>query len=136
MSNPPIKAADIIKVSKENGYLARQLYAVFSTPANGMGPVMENLEAHLKHQVEMERSGRMFAAGPFWTQDGKEKEWEWEGEGMFILRADSLAHATELAAADPMHKAGARTFRVRPWLLNEGSITVKMNYSTGKAELI
>jgi uncharacterized protein YciI len=136
MSNTPVMAADIIKVSKEHGYLARQLYAVFSTPTNGMGPVMENLEAHLQHQVSMEQRGLMFAAGPFWVNDGKEKEWEWEGEGMFILRADSLAHATELAAADPMHKAGARSFRVRPWLVNEGSITLKMNFSTGKAELI
>lgn len=132
MSDKSVSAADIIKVSREHGYLARQLYAVFSSPANGMGPVMENLEAHLKHQVAMQDSGLMFAAGPFWTQDEK----EWEGEGMFILRATSMAHATELAAADPMHKAGARTFRVRPWLVNEGSITLKMSFSTGKAELI
>ncbi|HEX4326147.1 MAG TPA: YciI family protein [Burkholderiales bacterium] len=127
-----VSAAEIIKVSKEHGYLARQLYAVFSTPANGMGPVMQNLEPHLAHQVAMQESGAMFAAGPFWTADEK----EWEGEGMFILRASSMAHATELAAADPMHKAGARTFRVRPWLVNEGSITLKMSFSTGKAELI
>jgi len=132
MSDKSVSAADIIKVSREHGYLARQLYAVFSSPANGMGPVMENLEAHLKHQVAMQDSGLMFAAGPFWTQDEK----EWEGEGMFILRATSMAHATELAASDPMHKAGARTFRVRPWLVNEGSITLKMSFSTGKAELI
>jgi uncharacterized protein YciI len=132
MSDKSVSAADIIKVSREHGYLARQLYAVFSSPAKGMGPVMENLEAHLKHQVAMQDSGLMFAAGPFWTQDEK----EWEGEGMFILRASSMAHATELAASDPMHKAGARTFRVRPWLVNEGSITLKMSFSTGKAELI
>jgi uncharacterized protein YciI len=132
MSDKSVSAADIIKVSREHGYLARQLYAVFSSPANGMGPVMENLEAHLKHQVAMQDSGLMFAAGPFWTQDEK----EWEGEGMFILRATSMAHASELAASDPMHKAGARTFRVRPWLVNEGSITLKMSFSTGKAELI
>jgi uncharacterized protein YciI len=132
MSEKPVSAADIIKVSRENGYLARQLYAVFSTPTDGMGPVMANLEVHLQHQVAMEKSGLMFAAGPFWTQD----EQHWEGEGMFVLRAESMAHANELAAADPMHKSGARSFRVRPWLVNEGSITVKMNFSTGKAELI
>src|SRR4051812_28083251 len=109
-----VSAAEIIKVSKEHGYLARQLYAVFSTPVNGMGPVMQNLQPHLAHQVAMQESGAMFAAGPFWTADEK----EWEGEGMFILRATSMAHATELAASDPMHKAGARTFRVRPWLVN------------------
>lgn len=132
MSDKNVSAADIIKVSKEHGYLARQLYAVFSTPVNGLGPVMENLDAHLKHQVAMQESGAMFAAGPFWTDDEK----EWAGEGMFILRAESMKHAEELAAADPMHQAGARCFRVRPWLVNEGTITVKMHFSSGKAELI
>jgi len=34
-----------------------------------------------------------------------------------------------------MHKSGARNFTVRPWLLNEGSIQVSLNYSTGKFKL-
>ena len=36
---------------------------------------------------------------------------------------------------DPMHVCGARTFRVRPWLVNEGTITVKLGFATGKFEL-
>lgn len=41
--------------------------------------------------------------GP-WTQDEK----EWEGESIFILRAHSMAHTTEVEDADPIHKAGMR----------------------------
>jgi hypothetical protein len=35
-----------------------------------------------------------------------------------------------------MHKAGARSFTVRPWLINEGTVTVKLSYSDGKFEVV
>ena len=112
--------------------LQKQLYVVFTTPANGMGPVMANIEAHLKFQIELEKKGIMFGAGPFWTDDEK----QWQGEGMVIIRAASLDEAKKIAASDPMHASGARTFRVRPWLLNEGTVTIKVSYSDGKREII
>ena len=74
----------------------------------------------------------MFGAGPFWNDD----ETEWLGEGMVIVRAASLAEAREIAAADPMHASGARSFTVRPWLMNEGTVTVKIRYSDGSREVI
>lgn len=110
------------------GMLHKDLYVIMTSPTDGIGPVMANLEPHLAHQVEMERSGVMFGAGPLWADD----EHTWHGEGMFIIRADSLAHAHEIADADPMHISGARSYTVRPWLLNEGSFTVRMTYSDGK----
>ena len=130
MSEPVIKVEDILNASR--GMLQKQLYAVFTTPANGMGPVMANIEAHLKFQVELEQKGIMFGAGPFWTDDEK----QWQGEGMVIIRAASLDEAKKIAASDPMHASGARTFRVRPWLLNEGTVTIKVNYSDGKREIL
>ena len=129
MSEPVIKVEDILNASR--GMLQKQLYVVFTTPANGMGPVMANIEAHLKFQVELEQKGIMFGAGPFWTDDEK----QWQGEGMVIIRAASLDEAKKIAASDPMHASGARTFRVRPWLLNEGTVTIKVSYSDGKREI-
>ena len=93
---------------------------------------MENIEPHLKFQIELEEKGIMFGAGPFWD-DAEEK---WEGEGMVIIRAGSLAEAKEIAASDPMHSSCARDFTVRPWLMNEGTVTVKIRYSDGSRELI
>ena len=55
---------------------------------------------------------------------------------MVIIRAGSLAAAKAIAETDPMHKSGARTFRVRPWLLNEGTVTIKVTYSDGKREIL
>ncbi len=130
MSEPRIKASDVLEASK--GMLQKQLYVVMTTPTKGLGPVMANLGPHLEFQVELERKGIMFGAGPFWADN----EEDWEGEGMVIIRAGSLAEAKEIAASDPMHKSGARSFTVRPWLLNEGTVTVKINYSDGSREVV
>jgi len=125
-----IPAADILEACE--AMLRKQLYVVFTKPVNGMEPVMANLKEHLDFQIDLERRGIMFGAGPFWN----DAEDAWEGEGMVIIRAGSLAEARAIAASDPMHKAGARSYIVRPWLLNEGSITVKMTYSDGRREII
>jgi len=126
MTMTSIPAKDIVDACE--GMLRKQLYVVFTTPTNGLGPVMEVIKEHLAFQVDLEQRGIMFGAGPFWTED----ESAWEGEGMVIIRAGSLAEAKAIAASDPMHKSGARSFTVRPWLLNEGSMTVRVTYSDGK----
>ncbi len=122
----PVTKDDVMQASM--GMLQKQFYVVFSTPTNGIEPVMENLEAHLAHQCKIEADGIMVAAGPHWTDD----ETQWEGDGMFVIRARSLTHAKELAASDPMHKCGARSFVVRPWMVNEGGLTIRLTFSDGK----
>ena len=129
MSEPKITKQDVLNVSSE--MLNKDLYVVFTKPTNGMIPVMENLEDHLKFQVSLEKQGIMFGAGPFW----EDNEIDWKGEGMVIIRANSIDHAKEIASNDPMHKSGARSFTVRPWLLNEGNIEISLDYSTGKFKL-
>jgi uncharacterized protein YciI len=113
------------------GMLRKQFYVVFSTPTAGIGPVLENLAGHLEHQGKIEREGILFAAGPNWSDDEK----YWDGDGMFVIRATSIEHARELAATDPMHRSGARTFTVRPWLVNEGQLGLRIDFSSGKMAL-
>jgi hypothetical protein len=131
MSEPATSASEIIGISKREGFLAKQLYVIFTTPTNGIKPVMHNLQEHLAFQIELEKEGKMFAAGPNWTDDEK----SWEGDGMVVVRAKSLAEAKQIAERDPMHKSGARKFTVRPWFVNEGTITVRLNYSKGTFEM-
>jgi uncharacterized protein YciI len=129
MSEPQVTKQDIINASSQ--MLNKDLYVVFTTPTNGMGPIMEKIEAHLKFQVSLEEKGIMFGAGPFW----EDNETDWKGEGMVIIRANSLSEAKEIAASDPMHSSGARSFTVRPWLLNEGTLNIKLDYSKGIFEV-
>ena len=106
--NRSVKAEEIIALSKKEGFLAKQLYVVFTTPTNGIGPVMENVKEHLASQVRLEKEGTMFAAGPNWTDDEK----SWDGDGMVVIRANSLADAKKITERDPMHKSGARKFKI------------------------
>ena len=81
---------------------------VHTKPTNGLGPVMENLKAHLDFQIRIEQEGIMFAVA-LWADN----EQDWEGEGM-VVRADSLDHAREIADSDPMHASGAGPSRSAP----------------------
>jgi len=87
------------------------------------------LPDHLAHQVDLERRGIMFAAGPLYSRDSNVPE-----AGMFVLRAGSFEEAEAIANSDPLHRAGLRTFTLQKWRVNEGSVTITFNFSdqTGK----
>lgn len=129
MSGPKITKHDILEKTRQ--MLQKQLYVIHTTPTNGLGPVMDKIGPHLEFQVKIEQEGVLFAAGPFWADD----EETWEGEGMVIIRANSLADARNIAESDPMHASGARSFTVRPWLVNEGGFRLRVTFSDGKRSL-
>ena len=82
------------------------------------------LPTHLERQVDLERRGILFGAGPMDAQvDGKPRT------GMIIVRAASFEEADEIAKADPMHVAGLREYEIWKWSLNEGSYSLTVNYS-------
>ena len=119
-----IPVSDVKQASKE--MLQKQLYAIFTSPVHGLGPILERMEDHLAFQVQLETDGILYAAGPMWTDD----EDAWEGDGLVGVRAGSRAEAVAIAERDPMHKSGARTFKVRPWMINEGCVTLRLDNST------
>ena len=123
--NPRSVPADAVREASAK-MLQKQLYAIFTTPTDGLGPVFANIEAHLEFQMQLEREGVMFAAGPMWTDD----EASWEGEGLVVVRAASREEAEAIAERDPMHRAGARSYRVRPWMINEGRLRITLDYSS------
>ena len=121
---------DLIARSKAHGFLAWQLYAIFTTPAGGFEDLEGVLASHLEYQVDLERRGIMFAAGPLSDADGK----VWKGRGLIVVRAGSLQEARRLAEADPMHSSGVRQFEIVPWCVNEGGLDLRLNYSNGTFE--
>jgi len=125
MSNDGPTWNEMVDQCSELGLLAKKLYVVFTSPVNGLGPIMEVLDEHLAYQNKIQDEGIMFGAGPF----SDDAEQNWDGDGMVIIRADSMAAAKVIADNDPMHKAGARSYKIRPWLLNEGKVTVDLTFS-------
>jgi len=131
MSQKSMPAEAIKSLVEEKGMLAKQLYLVHTTPTGDLDAVLAVVEEHLDYQVQLERDGIMFAAGPNWTED----EREWRGDGTVVIRAGSMAEARAIMDADPMHAKGARRYDIRPWLVDEGKITIELSYSTGRFTL-
>lgn len=123
--------ADYKAEAKGRGALALELYVAHSTPAKAPEDVKASLPDHLAYQAKLEREGKLAFAGPMSDETGEHMQ----GIGLIIYRADSLDAARALAEADPMHKSGARTFVLRRWMINEGSVSVSANLSTGGATL-
>jgi uncharacterized protein YciI len=105
------------------GFLAKALYIIHTTPAAPRAELDKVLPAHLAHQVRLEKDGIMFAAGPLSNEDGARVG------GMIVIRAESFAAAKAIADSDPFHKAGLRTYTLMRWTVNEGSYGIRVNYS-------
>ncbi|MEO0831055.1 MAG: YciI family protein, partial [Pseudomonadota bacterium] len=107
---------------KERGALALELYVALSKPAKEPERVKNVLPEHLAYIAKLETEGVLAFAGPMSDETGENME----GMGMIVLRAESMEQARALAAADPMHESGARSFVLRRWLINEGSVTLSV----------
>lgn len=81
---------------------------------------------HHTYLLELERSGQLFAAGPF--ADLNEKP---TGSGMIIIRAQSRADAAEIGAREPYTRAGLRIMEVLPWQRNEGTLRIELRFADG-----
>lgn len=125
------KWKDYRQTSKERGSLAFELYIVESTPAMPPEQMMEILPAHLVYQGDMELQGKLFLAGPLSDASGEEMK----GSGMIVYNASSLEEARQITENDPMHARGGRTFTIRRWLINEGSLSLNVKFSAQKTSL-
>ena len=107
------------------GSLALEVYVAVSTPVKPPEEVAAVLSDHLAYIQSLEQQGAVMFAGPLSDETGALME----GKGMLVLRAESLEAARGLADNDPMHKSGARSFELRRWLINEGSLNISLGLS-------
>ncbi len=114
-------------VAQERGALAFEVYVAESTPQKGPDALKAVLPEHLAYIQGLEKAGHIVMSGPLSDETGEEMQ----GAGMLVLRASSMDEAREFAANDPMHKSGARAFKLRKWLINEGSLSLSVGFSTG-----
>ena len=110
--------------------LRKDLYVIFTRPVAPREKIMELLPKHLERQVELEKQGILFAAGPMEPQENDKPR-----TGMVIIRADSFEDAHAIAMEDPLHAAGLREFNIWNWSMNEGSFTVTISYSNQSAAI-
>jgi uncharacterized protein YciI len=114
--------AERLKLLTEN-FLGKPLYVVHTTPNASREELDRLLPEHLEHQIRLEKSGIMFAAGPMTNADGT------PAGGLIVIRAKDFAEAKAIADSDPFHKSGLRSYTLRRWTVNEGSYGLRVNYS-------
>ena len=119
------------ETARLRGSLAFELYIVESTPAISADEMLKILPDHLDYQKQMELAGKLFLAGPLSDASGEEMT----GGGMIVYRAASMEEAREITSNDPMHKMGGRTFTLRRWLVNEGSLSLSVGLSEQNVSL-
>ena len=106
--------------------LHKRLYIIFSEPTDKTGDRRKIFHEHIAYQLEIERKGILFAAGPFVDAKGKA-----QGPGMIVVRAKNMAEAKRISEADPFHKQGYRKFRIQAWEVNEGGFNLRLKFSDG-----
>lgn len=103
--------------------LQQELYIVESRPARSPD-IKKMLPTHLDYQIQLERDGVLFGAGPFYEEND-----DVPSGGFIIIRAENYTKARAIADQDPMHKNGLRSYTLRKWIMNEGAITLTIRYS-------
>jgi uncharacterized protein YciI len=114
--------------------LREQCYVCWMTPTDRPPPAGKS-EAqvraeHFEYLRELERSGLLFAAGPFFDENGDR-----HGSGMIIVRAKTRAEAEAVAFREPFTAAGMRTMTLTPWQRNEGSLNLRIRFLDGVIEV-
>lgn len=113
------------------GFLNKDLYIYETKLVGSHEEFKKYLSAHLNYQVKLENEGIMFGAGPLFNEDhsGHPKA------GMIIVRANSFEEAKAIADADPFHASGVRTYTLRKWVMNEGTLNLSIKFSDQSAEI-
>ena len=109
--------------------LNKQLYVIVTTAVAPREEIEKRLVEHLEHQIRLEREGILFGAGPLFTEQGA------GGRGMIIVRAASFEEARAIADRDPYHRQELRTYTIDRWMLNEGTVSIRVNYSDGSSTI-
>lgn len=112
-------------VAQERNPLRMTLYVIETTGvAERAAEAGDYMGDHIAHQDNLERQGIMFGAGGLRSETTGGPV-----QGLIIIRAESFEEARRIADSDPMHANGLRTYTLRRWSLNEGTVNIQVNFS-------
>jgi uncharacterized protein YciI len=111
--------------------LQQTCFLCFTRPQRPLAELNPHLDEHRRFLARLEREGKLFAAGPVLDEDNRR-----DGNGLIILRVSTREEAVSIADRDPFHRLGLRTYDLKPWRMNEGSLLIKLTYSRGAFELL
>lgn len=113
-------------IQSSEGRLRLQTFIVTSKAQKPLSEVQCHLEAHMHYIAKLELSGQLLMAGPLCNEDGA----TWKGDGQLVYIVSDIAEALALAQEDPLHISGSRSYTIRPWIVNVGSMHLSLRFST------
>lgn len=108
---------------------APEFFVVITTADTTMEEISYVLGSHIDHQIELEQTGTLVAAGPWVNPDGKITG------GLMIMRAASESEVRAAMDSDPFVTSGLFEFDVHRWKLNEGRLSLVVDLSGGTGRL-
>ena len=102
--------------------IMRSFYVMFRTIVDSTRIQAAMLD-HYRWIIDLEKQGLVFASGPLFAEEGR------PGVGMTIFRVPDGAAADALAAGDPFVLSGGATFEIKRWQINEGRVTIAVDFS-------
>lgn len=118
----PIKTV----IQSSAGRLRLQTFIVTSKAQKPLSEIQQHLEAHMHYIAKLELTGQLLMAGPLCNEDGT----TWNGDGQLVFVVSDIAEALALAQEDPLHTSGSRSYKIRPWIVNVGSMQLSLRFST------
>jgi uncharacterized protein YciI len=110
--------------------LRKKFYVLLSKPLVAPEKLKPFLAAHLDYMIGLEKRGAVFASGPLADGEGPPS-----GHGMTVLRAADAKEARAMAEADPFFVNGLRSFELKEWTVNEGTLGLRVNFSDQSIEV-
>jgi len=110
------------------GLRGLELYAIETSPARS-DRTRAVLPEHIQHQIDLERRGILFSAGPLFEEGS-----DVPVAGLIVIRAKDFDEARKIADSDPFHAKGIRSYTLRKWIVNEGSFQQTIRLSDQSVE--
>ena len=104
--------------------LRKQLWVIMTRRVAPVEQMQRHIKAHLEHQIQLEKQGIMYGAGPASVPGAAEASF-----GLIIIRAKDEAEARRIADSDPMHSEGVRQYELYQWSMNEGRLNITIDFS-------
>jgi uncharacterized protein YciI len=108
----------------------KRLWVVLSTAKVPSAAMEPHAPEHLRYMNGLEENGQLWASGPFIAPGVT------VGDGLTIFNVPDEADVHRLMREEPLTKLGMRTYKVRPWELREGKISMGLLCSQSKFTLV
>jgi uncharacterized protein YciI len=115
-------------------FYRKLLWAVLTRPARAGEIPQERLLEHLRYQVDLEKRGLLFAAGPLSGPLSGPDDLP-SGYGLILIRAENEKEARTICDADPLHASGLRIYDLFKWHMHEGRISMTITLSDSRFDL-